>query len=318
MVIDWLLQELPQDLLCKLEVYTFGNAANHFNNPHRYIGAQAQALRHPALASVDATCVDDTNGDSPPPTPPTPAAATAGGSGADVDPETTIGPVQHRPSDLALRSETSSANPATLSDRAIGHIEHYAHTTDFVALWGVLHFATTARGLPPGMPRFIGRVFARTTARGGHQFCQHYLDGMFPLARDKATGLPAKDPRTGTYLGCADGKGENEFMESEVVVGADGNEMEIAREAMEISWLGAGIGTDAAEADVEVHSGGGSPVEARGRYRNRMAAAQEAATSKMKVKDLSRLWQYRNGKSPKEKPPLLIREPDGFIRNATM
>ncbi|OQE14730.1 hypothetical protein PENSTE_c033G02450 [Penicillium steckii] len=35
MVIDWLLDELPQDLLRKLEVYTFGNAANHFNNPRQ-------------------------------------------------------------------------------------------------------------------------------------------------------------------------------------------------------------------------------------------------------------------------------------------
>lgn len=33
LVIDWLLDEMPQDLLEQLEVYTFANAANHFNNP---------------------------------------------------------------------------------------------------------------------------------------------------------------------------------------------------------------------------------------------------------------------------------------------
>ncbi|KAJ5921827.1 hypothetical protein N7516_009530 [Penicillium verrucosum] len=33
LVLDWLLDELPHDLLRHLEVYTFGNAANHFNNP---------------------------------------------------------------------------------------------------------------------------------------------------------------------------------------------------------------------------------------------------------------------------------------------
>lgn len=33
LIIDWLLDELPQNLLHQLEVYTFGNAANHFNNP---------------------------------------------------------------------------------------------------------------------------------------------------------------------------------------------------------------------------------------------------------------------------------------------
>lgn len=31
--IDWLLQEVPIGLFSKLEVYTFGSAANHFNNP---------------------------------------------------------------------------------------------------------------------------------------------------------------------------------------------------------------------------------------------------------------------------------------------
>ncbi|KAJ5889074.1 hypothetical protein N7495_009115 [Penicillium taxi] len=35
LAIDWLLDALPQDLLHQLEVYTFGNAANHFNNPRR-------------------------------------------------------------------------------------------------------------------------------------------------------------------------------------------------------------------------------------------------------------------------------------------
>ncbi|CAI7654856.1 unnamed protein product [Penicillium palitans] len=33
LVLDWFLDELPHDLLHHLEVYTFGNAANHFNNP---------------------------------------------------------------------------------------------------------------------------------------------------------------------------------------------------------------------------------------------------------------------------------------------
>jgi hypothetical protein len=35
MMLDWLLDEVPHDLLKQLEVYTFGNAANHFNNPYR-------------------------------------------------------------------------------------------------------------------------------------------------------------------------------------------------------------------------------------------------------------------------------------------
>ncbi|KAI9802389.1 MAG: hypothetical protein M1833_001895 [Piccolia ochrophora] len=35
LVLDWLLADVPNDLLQRLEVYTFGCAANHFNNPLR-------------------------------------------------------------------------------------------------------------------------------------------------------------------------------------------------------------------------------------------------------------------------------------------
>ena len=35
LILDWLLSEVPHDRLGRLEVYTFGNAANHFNNPLR-------------------------------------------------------------------------------------------------------------------------------------------------------------------------------------------------------------------------------------------------------------------------------------------
>jgi hypothetical protein len=35
LAVDWLLADLPQHLFQKLEIYTFGAAANHFNNPTR-------------------------------------------------------------------------------------------------------------------------------------------------------------------------------------------------------------------------------------------------------------------------------------------
>ena len=146
MALDWLLQELPPALLAKLEVYTFGSAANHAN---------------------------------------------------------------------VLSRETHTAT----------HMEHYAHTSDAAALWGVLHY-TAAQRSP-----FAGRVFARASRRGGHQFCQHYLDGMFPLARDQDTGA---------IVGCAEA---SEFMESSIGDTTPGR----------------------------------PPV---------------------KVKDVSRLWQYRNGRCP--------------------
>ncbi|KAF2404013.1 hypothetical protein EJ06DRAFT_471550 [Trichodelitschia bisporula] len=47
LIIDWLFAELPRPHLEKLEVYTFGAAANHFNNPHITTSAAAHPSRHP-------------------------------------------------------------------------------------------------------------------------------------------------------------------------------------------------------------------------------------------------------------------------------
>lgn len=45
LVIDWLLDEIPQDRMQRLEVYTFGNAANHFNNPHRLLASTNKSMQ---------------------------------------------------------------------------------------------------------------------------------------------------------------------------------------------------------------------------------------------------------------------------------
>ena len=219
LVLDWLLQELPQNLLNKLETYTFGSAANHFNNPHRHYDSQKAAIRHPLLAGVDSASTGTrSNGHVPTPN-------TNGDTNGHIVRRRSsqqTRPSQERPSpgnivteghhivNSPVTAETRSHQPAAVSGRAIGHVEHYAHTTDFVALWGVLHFATSATATHT-MPRFIGRVFSRTSERGGHQFCQHYLDGMFPLARGE----------NGNFAGCAETG--NEFMESEIVFGTDGD-----------------------------------------------------------------------------------------------
>lgn len=295
MVCDWLLQELPQDLLAKLEVYTFGCASNHFNNPHRHVNWQHQALSHPVQASADTAA------------PPAPSATPKKGAGrtngaSKNDRRTSPSQAQANGTDcraqaLRLLTETSSLHPTDTSGLAIGHIEHYAHTTDFVAVWGILHFATTARSSHM-LPRFKGRVFARTSPRGGHQLCQHYLDGMFPLERN---------PRTGEFLGAAE-KG-NEFMESDIVLGRDGDESADIREAYQGSWIGEALAEtpdDVAAADSTVKIHGGTPVASR------------SGTRRVKVKDLSRLWLYRNGRVPDEKPPLLHQEPDGVVRGATL
>jgi len=53
MIVDWLLNEVPQDLLQKLEVYTFGCMANHFNNPYRSSASSAAATAAAANKTVN-------------------------------------------------------------------------------------------------------------------------------------------------------------------------------------------------------------------------------------------------------------------------
>lgn len=272
LVLDWLLQELPQDLLAKLEIYTFGNAANHFNNPHRTVDAQNREI------AVFGTYAE-------------PETARVSTSGTTATTTTT-----HRTP--LLIAESSAIRPAALTGHAIGHIEHYAHTSDFVALWGVLHFVSSVPKTR-SMPRFLGRVFARASPRGGHQFCQHYLDGMFPLARH---------PTTKAIVGCAETG--NEFMESEVEVGRDGDESAVVHEAFEQSWLaalgntsenGAGSGTTSGTSNEAVNSVGAgtdAPSLVEIHASSPILARQASQPRPVKVKDVSRLWQYRNGRSP--------------------
>ncbi|PHH84228.1 hypothetical protein CDD83_2278 [Cordyceps sp. RAO-2017] len=262
LVIDWLLQEMPQDLLAKLEVYTFGNAANHFNNPHRHVLSQELTQSGPR-AALDTLVTESSVA--------TPAEAEAGGGGGGGG-----GGYFARDRQSRSRSPSSSRTLPAAEDRAIGHIEHYAHSTDFVALWGVLHFSTN-RMASPQLPRFMGRVFKRSSGRGGHLFNQHYLDGMFPLARD---------PRTGALVGADE---RNDFMEEPVRVGDEGDAMHGQREAIELAYA-VTLGP---------------------------AAARRALRKKhVRVKDLSRLWGYRNGRSPPDKTPSPLLA-DGVVRTAT-
>ncbi|KAJ4387890.1 hypothetical protein N0V93_008493 [Gnomoniopsis smithogilvyi] len=314
LVLDWLLQELPQNLLSKLEVYTFGNAANHFNNPFHTVGNQAKAERRPLMGAQDAVGAvglseekfekehykgDHANdGHYHAPNgldhrrPPTPTSPPLLNTNADQN---------HMP---VVETPISKA-PTTRPARAIRTIEHYAHTTDFVALWGVIHFATTP--LASNMiPRFLGRLFAYEcpNGRGGHQLVQHYLDGMFPLERD---------PVTGRFVGTKENG--NAFMESYVTVcsskkrSLNGNKA-CKREDVLGSWLDT-LEADDGDEDGKMHMITGDSASL---VRQKMGLCEQ----KVQVKELSRLWKYRNGRIPKDKPPLLKVGVDGAVRNATL
>ncbi|KAI0104312.1 hypothetical protein GGR51DRAFT_230511 [Nemania sp. FL0031] len=295
LVLDWLLQELPQDLLSKLEVYTFGNASNHFNNPHRHAQSQEEEQKHPNVrAHVSEVITDVPLIDSPVQMKTSPAQRHLP-NGSDLSLNNTDHPPPLTTITNGNRALSRRTHTIPASDRAIGYVEHYAHTTDFVALWGLLHFVTNERASPE-MPRFIGRVFRRVSTRGGHQFCQHYLNGMFPLSRDA----------NGEFTGCAE---RNEFMDSVVEVAKTGTEKVDAREGFENSWAMielAGDPDSAIPSEVAVY--GSIHGSFHGSLRGSIHSDdQDLFDGRVKVKHLSRLWQYRNGRSPPNLPPGLLR-----------
>lgn len=306
LVLDWLIQELPQDMLLKLEVYTFGCAANHFNNPHRHALSQRIAHANPAAITATTTITTQVNTKST-----TEddllegeeaaqqsadelmkgGTTTSAAAGDIAAPPRRTGIVtnglhmgRHDAAVPVLETNTSmmstTSTVSAAADRAIGHIEHYAHTSDFVARWGVLHFAadlpsSTEMAGGMGVPRYMGRVFARTSPRGGHQFCQHYLDGMFPLVRTE----------DGTMFASAMEEG-NAFMESEVNCHEDAE-----REGDDLSSATA----SATSGGVAVH---GLHNNRRGTNLSMMTIGTNGERRRKKVKDLSRLWGYVNGKTP--------------------
>ncbi|KAI1082578.1 hypothetical protein F5B20DRAFT_578248 [Whalleya microplaca] len=293
MVLDWLLQELPQDLLAKLEVYTFGNASNHFNNPHRHVGSQETEQKHPNI-QVPTSVTEVPLTHSPVETRRSSVLEKHVSNGHSFTSKIDDQPLPPAVTSTGLDTKPERAFTMPSYDRALGHVEHYAHTTDFVALWGVLHFVTNEVASPL-VPRYIGRVFKRVSSRGGHQFCQHYLNGMFPLAKDA----------DGNFIGCAE---SNEFMNCIVEVAEKGTEKEDVREGFENSW-----------ALIELNGRRGSTVngevEVHGSFHR---DKDEIDDGKVRVKDLSRLWHYRNGRSPPEVPRGLMVGGNGIVWGATM
>ncbi|PVH69059.1 hypothetical protein DL98DRAFT_626973 [Cadophora sp. DSE1049] len=252
MILDWLLNEVPQDLLKYLEVYTFGNAANHFNNPDRDLGSSA---------------------------------------GTYTD------------------SKGGRALSSTINNRAIAHIEHYANSKEFVAQWGVLNFAPkVSKGRLEN--RFMGRVFECPAK--GHMLNQHYLDNMFPL---DPTRRFVREPKSG------------DFMDMDAVLGDDARNREGMGQSL-YSTMGRGLGkletengkkneevrarvlnispTSAQTEKGEEASGPGlnTWVEnwAESWIRESPMTNKDMGKSedkrRLKVRDLSRLWAYRNGGTP--------------------
>lgn len=146
-ILDQLYVDLPADAVAKLEVYTFGNAASHFNNPLRHISETS--------TSIDSRDMHEA-GDSP-------TIVTSPDNKTATTPSPKKGPVISE----------------YLPERVIPHIEHYCNSGDMVTRWGALFSAKSILS-----NRFCGHIFINEGA-SGHMLNQHYLSEMFPTATPK-------------------------------------------------------------------------------------------------------------------------------------
>jgi len=236
MALDWLYAELPSSALRNLEVYTFGCAANHFNNPIRS-GLPIEDRRSNDEEDPIHTHI---NGES----------------------------VLAKPTKVFFSSVVTGRQEH--NERVVPHIEHYANSEDIVARLGVLNFTRSPMHFEN---RFIGRVFEQMDVRG-HQFNQHYLDTMFPM--DRYTGVVHDN---------------NTFMDAECTVNEN---LVISSERTATQVIDRVVGRQ---------------DRYRGEYRGTtdlkekyisVTKANVDRVKFMRVRELSRLWLYTNGKAPED------------------
>jgi hypothetical protein len=222
MIMDWLFAEIPRHQLRRLEIYTFGCAANHFNNPD-YRRAPRKGLQ---------------------------------AENEDKDDDGAVGKV-------------------------IEHVEHYANLGDFVSQIGVLNYTRIAN-------RYMGRLFL--SPNSGHLLNQHYLHSMF--AFDSARK-------------CAN---TNAFMEMEVRLShhdVDEDHEELVHELNDNTGgklFGKKIRDNIVEQQQQQQKKNSQEVAFVGdvnkAVRPLVLFEQGEQPRRLKVKDFSRLWLYRNGGSP--------------------
>jgi hypothetical protein len=237
-IVDWLLNEVPQDLLQYLEVYTFSCLANHFNNPYRT-----------TMSSAVATTYRKT-------------------------------------------SAAAAVDPPQIQNRAISHIEHYANTLDFGSRFGVLNFTTRKETSENQRKnRFMGRVFLNP--RSGHQLNQHYLDSIFPL---DPTCRFTREPVEGDFMDMDVSTGQ-ETQTQEKGVG----ERETDKEDSVLSLYATGLLEKFQESTAACQSGETATETKVLKFSpdHKVNGTYDTGSGlKLKMRDVSRLWLYRNGRKP--------------------
>ena len=170
-------------------------------------------------------------------------------------------PVYNHAPDSVRSKNAASALSKGQAMRAIRHVEHYANTKDFVTQFGVLHFTHSSEYR---QSRFVGRVFEYKEG-AGHQLNLHYLNHMFPY--DMTTG---RVPDTSAFM--------------ETLVDIDDNVI-IDRES---------------PAPPRPENRGTTTREDERSNVVSMLESEARLVQQKPVRELSRLWQYRNGQSPED------------------
>lgn len=145
-ILDWLINQHPREVLQKLEIYTFGNAANHFNNPrtkreHGIPRPKGRAIRHIEHYANSKDFVS-------------------------------------RWGVLHFKKQTAKRDGRFLGLGEIAGLISVNKKTEVIKAVGKTE-PKQANHLSPDWNEFEGALIERTGS--GHQFNQHYLDNIFPL-----------------------------------------------------------------------------------------------------------------------------------------
>lgn len=158
LALDWLYATVSADQLSKLEIYTFANAANHWNAPSSTVSSNTGPSEH-------------------------------GGNQSEA---------QGRTVQMESAQPRQPSSDRDSAVRAVRHIEHYANISDYVSRTGILHFRPDPDPRPGANTgqldsnRFVGRLFKRNAS--GHLLNQHYLNYFFRVdSTDLATGRVVED-----------------------------------------------------------------------------------------------------------------------------
>jgi hypothetical protein len=301
-VLDELFIDLPSESIAKLEVYTFGNAASHFNNPLRKpvnsTGAYSSILgpsdseSQPVTGSDDATTASPTTMVSPMTPLPLSQKAMFGAS-RFADPTA--------PPGSRTQSRNLTISPY-LPKRVIPHIEHYCNSEDMVTRWGTLYSVKNVLG-----NRFCGHVFIYEGA-SGHMLNQHYLANMFPIHRPATNGWDSEDipflDRVVEVDSATVSKRDVNAAKQLTVLRQDSLPLDAVYSQTSISASRSRISSNTDFEGVELGEGDElREQDLAGAEGSRITVARTRSPEKVqgrgkKVRDLSRLWRYMGGESP--------------------